>query len=160
MNIQLTYANSQEDLDATQKIFIEYQQFLGIDLCFQDFEKELKNLDKIYAAPQGCIILAKTPQNEVIGCVALKPIGDGVCEMKRLYVQSTYRGYALGKRLVQELLHFARKANYHTMKLDTLTSLNEAITLYRNFGFIETTPYVFNPLTNVLYFELNLLLDS
>ncbi len=160
MNIELTYANNSEDLEATQKIFIEYQQFLGIDLCFQDFEKELKNLDKIYAAPQGCIILAKTPQNEVVGCVALKPIGDGVCEMKRLYVKPTHRGIQLGKRLVQELLYFARTANYQTMKLDTLTSLNEAIALYRNFGFIETTPYVFNPLTNVLYFELNLLLDS
>ena len=158
--IPLSYVSPPDELDEVRKIFLEYQQFLGVDLCFQSFDEELKNLHKVYAQPQGCIILAKTPENEVVGCVALKPIAEGVCEMKRLYVKSTHRGHHLGKNLVQELLHFARTANYHTMKLDTLTSLESAIAIYRKVGFVETTPYVFNPLNDVLYFELNLLSES
>lgn len=143
------------ELEEVRKIFIEYADFLKIDLCFQNFEKELQSLSSVYAPPKGCIILAKKDE-EVIGCVALKPIGEGVCEMKRLYVKPSARGEKIGRKLVEELIAFAKKAEYQTMKLDTVTSLTEAISLYRSFGFKETSAYVYNPLSEVLYFELDL----
>jgi putative acetyltransferase len=155
--MQLEYVKyTLEELEEVRKIFIEYSEFLQVDLCFQNFEKELQTLHQVYSPPQGCIILAK--QNEVtVGCVALKPIGEGVCEMKRLYVRPEARGKGLGKQLVEELISFAQKsAIYRTMKLDTLSKLKEAISLYHSFGFVETTPYVYNPLSEVLYFELQL----
>ena len=153
--MQFHYVNySPEELDEVRKIFIEYAEYLKIDLCFQHFEEELQSLSKVYAAPKGCIILAKINQ-EIVGCIALKPIADGVCEMKRLYVKPTARGLKVGRKLVEELITFAKNAHYQTMKLDTLTSLTEAITLYRSFGFKETSAYVYNPLDEVLYFELN-----
>lgn len=152
--MQFHYVNySPEELDEVRKIFIEYAEYLKIDLCFQHFEEELQSLSTVYATPKGCIILAKINQ-EIVGCVALKPIEDGVCEMKRLYVKPTARGHKVGRKLVEELISFAQKANYQTMKLDTLTSLTEAIALYRSFGFKETSAYVYNPLDEVLYFEL------
>jgi ribosomal protein S18 acetylase RimI-like enzyme len=144
------------ELEEVRKIFIEYADFLNIDLCFQDFEKELKTLSTVYAPPKGCIILTKKGE-EIVGCVALKPIAEGICEMKRLYIKPTSRGEKIGKKLVEELISFAKNAGYKTMKLDTLKSLNEAIALYRSFGFKETAPYVYNPLEEVLYFELDLL---
>jgi putative acetyltransferase len=144
------------DHPTVREMFLEYQQYLGIDLCFQDFDNELKNLDKIYGQPQGCILFMKTAENNVMGCVALKPIAEKTCEMKRLYVRSTYRGMGIGRSLVQKLIQFAYQAGYDTMKLDTLTSLQEAIGLYQSFGFVETQPYVYNPLDNVRYFELSL----
>lgn len=152
--MQLIYVKyTPEELEAVKNIFIEYAEYLEVDLCFQDFEKELKTLPKIYAPPKGCIILAK--QNDVIvGCIALKPIGEGTCEMKRLYVQPAARGMSLGKMLVEELIKFARQAGYTTMKLDTLPKLKEAIHLYRAFGFAETTAYVYNPLPEVVYMAL------
>jgi putative acetyltransferase len=143
------------ELEEVRNIFIEYAEFLQVDLCFQDFEKELQTLHQVYAQPKGCIILAKE-EEKVVGCIALKPIGDGVCEMKRLYVRPIARGKSLGKILVEELIDFAKKAEYKTMKLDTLTTLTQAVELYRSMGFTETKPYVFNPLQEVLYFELNL----
>jgi GNAT superfamily N-acetyltransferase len=154
--MQLSYVKySIEELEQVREIFIEYAEFLQVDLCFQDFEKELQTLHEVYFPPKGCIILVKS-NDEVFGCVALKPIGEGVCEMKRLYVRPPATRKGLGKQLVQELINFARKAGYKTMKLDTITSLKEAIKLYRSQGFVETEPYVFNPLSEVLYFELNL----
>jgi putative acetyltransferase len=154
--MQLEYVKyTLEELEEVRNIFIEYSEFLQVDLCFQNFEKELQTLHKVYSPPQGCIILAK--QNDVtVGCIALKQIDEGVCEMKRLYVRPVARGKGLGRKLVEELISFARKSSYANMKLDTVSKLKEAISLYRSFGFVETSPYVYNPLSDVLYFELQL----
>jgi putative acetyltransferase len=143
------------ELAEVRQIFIEYADFLQVDLCFQSFEEELKTLHQVYAPPQGCIILAKE-SDVILGCIALKPIAEGVCEMKRLYVRPAAQGKQVGKELVIALIKFAKNAGYHTMKLDTLTTLEKAIGLYRSLGFIETSAYVYNPLANVLYFELSL----
>jgi GNAT superfamily N-acetyltransferase len=154
--MQLNYVKyTIEELEEVREIFIEYADFLQVDLCFQDFEKELQTLHKVYNPPAGCIILAKE-NDQVIGCIALKPIGEGVCEMKRLYVRPSARCKALGKQLVEELIDFAKKAGYNTMKLDTISSLKEAINLYQSKGFVKTEAYVYNPLSDVLYYELKL----
>jgi len=144
-----------EELEEVRQIFIEYAAFLKVDLCFQDFEKELNTLHQVYMPPLGCIILAKE-DNQVLGCIALKPIGVGVCEMKRLYVRPAARGKGFGHLLVEELINFAQKVGFTTMKLDTISSLKEAIKLYRSKGFVETSAYVYNPLSDVHYFELAL----
>lgn len=154
--MQLHYVKySLEELEEVREIFIEYANFLQVDLCFQNFEKELQTLHQVYFPPLGCIILAKD-EKKVVGCIALKPIGEDICEMKRLYVKPAARGKALGKQLVEELIHFAKEAGYKTMKLDTITSLKDAIKLYRSKGFIETDAYVYNPLPEVLYLQLSL----
>lgn len=154
--MQLHYVKySLEELEEVREIFIEYADFLQVDLCFQDFEKELQTLHQVYFPPSGCIILAKD-EKKVMGCVALKSIGGDICEMKRLYVKPTARGKALGKSLVEEIIHFAKEAGYKTMKLDTLTTLQAAIKLYRSKGFVETDAYVYNPLADVVYLQLSL----
>ena len=154
--MQLEYVKyTPEELEEVRNIFIEYSEFLQVDLCFQDFEQELQTLHQVYSPPKGCIILAKQ-NDKTVGCIALKPIGDGVCEMKRLYVCPEARGTGLGRKLVEELIIFAKKSSYQSMKLDTVSKLREAIKLYRSLGFVETAPYVYNPLSDVLYFELKL----
>ncbi len=154
--MQLEYIKyTLEELEEVRNIFIEYSEFLQVDLCFQDFEQELQTLHQVYSPPKGCIILAKE-NGLILGCVALKPIAEGVCEMKRLYVRPEARGMGLGRKLVDELIIFAKNSAYESMKLDTVTKLKEAISLYRSIGFVETAPYVHNPLSDVLYFELKL----
>lgn len=147
-----------ENYEATQsikEIFLEYSQFLNVDLCFQGFEQELADLKKLYAPPSGCILVAEE-ENQLAGVVALKKIGEGICEMKRLYVRPAFRKFGIGKELVQLLLHKAKEKNYQTMKLDTLDWLKPAIALYQSFGFQETTAYYHNPLPKVVYMELGL----
>lgn len=154
---EIIFCNPVTDLDyqLVVEIFKEYQKYLGIDLCFQHFDHELNNLKSIYQKPKGIIILAKK-DNEIIGCVALKPIEKNNCEMKRLYVKPAYRGNGIGQKLTKMLIDFAQKNKYDIMKLDTLLQLNEAIDLYKRLGFKTTNPYVLNPLNDVLYFEKEL----
>lgn len=148
-------ANTKQHITHIHELFKEYEKQLNVDLCFQDFETELANLPGVYAAPEGSLLLAEY-DNRIAGCVALKKIDEGVCEMKRLYVRSDFRGKAIGRELSEAIVEDARKIGYKKMRLDTLTRLTEAITLYRSMGFKEIIPYVFNPLDDVVYMELEL----
>jgi len=142
-------------MDAIRQLFRSYEQELGENLCFQSFEEELKDPLKKYGPPSGVLYLALY-NNEPAGCIALTPLEEGVCEMKRLYVKPEYRRYKIGKELVELLLNDAVKLGYKKMKLDTLEKLQAAIALYKQHGFTETTAYYENPLKGVVYMEKEL----
>lgn len=142
-----------EDKEMVQKLFLDYQEDLGIDLCFQGFQEELKTLPGSYQEPKGVVLLARNERKEAVGIIALKPLVENTCEMKRLFVYPEYRGKGIGKLLVKELLGYAVQQSYSRIKLDTLERLQAAIGLYRDFGFRETEPYNFNPDKEVRYFE-------
>lgn len=155
LKYEITKPITEKDFDLVKDIFMEYQQYLNVDLCFQSFESELNNLKNIYEPPKGTILIVKAAE-EIVACVALKPIEENNCEMKRLYVKPAFRGNGLGQKLVESLIEFATLNKYNKMKLDTLVSLKEAVILYKKMGFVETKPYVYNPLNDVLYFEKQL----
>ena len=114
--MQIIPAYSDEHLAGIRELFIEYANWLEVDLCFQNFNQELADLPGRYAPPEGCLLLA-TQGTEVAGCVALRKIGDGVCEMKRLYVRPAYRGKGAGRMLAQAVIDAARKCGYQRMRL-------------------------------------------
>jgi carbonic anhydrase len=87
----------------------QYERWTGTDLCFQDFEHELAELPGDYVAPGGVLLVARV-QGRLIGCVAAHRWSEGVCEMKRLFVQDEARGSGCGSLLVQCLLDWARNA--------------------------------------------------
>ncbi len=153
--LNIITAETREHIKHFHELFREYEKQLNVDLCFQDFETELANLPGVYAPPEGCMLLAEY-DNKIAGCATLKKIGEGVCEMKRLYVRPAFRGKAIGRELSEAIVEEARKMGYAKMRLDTLSRLTEAITLYRSMGFKEIKPYVFNPLDDVIYMELEL----
>ncbi len=144
---------SEEYLDDVRQLFTEYAGSLNFDLCFQNFEKELSELPGEYAPPNGCIILAIAGIKR-IGCVALRKIDDGISEMKRLYVQSAFRGKGIGRDLAVAIINEARKKGYRYIRLDTVPLMEEAIELYRSLGFKEIHPYRYNPITGAKYMEL------
>lgn len=144
-----------KELDIIRELFTAYQAELGEDLCFQSFEKELENPLKKYVMPGGLLLLAYW-NNDVSGCIALQPLGNNACEMKRLYVKPSFRKHKIGKSLCLYLLKQAKQFGYDVMKLDTLQKLQPAIKLYRQLGFIETTAYYNNPISNVVYMQINL----
>ena len=143
-------------VDQARGFFRKYQASQGVDLCFQGFEQELASLSGAYAPPAGRLLLAADGA-ELAGCVALRPLGGGVCEMKRLYVRPAARGVRLGRRLAETVIGEARAIGSARMRLDTLPSMKEAIALYRSLGFVEITPYYEHPVAGALFMELGLI---
>jgi putative acetyltransferase len=142
-------------LDEVKKLFAEYQTELDENLCFQSFEQELENPLKKYG--HRGVILYALANNTMVGCIALQQLDEGNCEMKRLYVQPLFRKQAIGKLLVEAIIHEAKLLGYTTMKLDTLQRLVPAIRLYEHYGFTHTPSYYENPLPNVVYMEKQLI---
>ncbi len=150
---ELARAVTDEQFSVGRKLFEEYAAALGVDLCFQNFERELNNLSTEYGPPDGYLLLASLA-GETVGCVGLRKLADGVCEMKRLYVRPNLRGSGLGRVLATEIVKRARESGYNSMRLDTLPSMKEAQPLYRSLGFKETESYRYNPIEGTIYMEL------
>lgn len=146
-------------VDQIRALFREYQQSIGVDLCFQGFEAELAALPGDYAPPLGRLWLAEV-DGACAGCIGLRPLKGGQpghdCEMKRLYVRPGFRGLQLGRLLAERVLRDAREAGYRRMVLDTMESMTAAQALYRSLGFIEIAPYYQNPLPGISYLALDL----
>ena len=144
-----------EDMNLIRELFQEYEEFLGFDLCFQDFQQELAALPGAYAPPTGVLLLARD-EGKVAGCVGLRGLEPGVCEMKRLYLRPAARGKGLGVELCLAVIERARTLGYKSMRLDTVGKLEKAIELYRSLGFETCPAYCHNPHPDVEYFELRL----
>jgi len=153
---RLRQAESEPELVLIRELFLEYANSLGFSLCFQSFDQELASLPGDYAPPRGRLLLA-TEGGLAAGCVALHPLQDQICEMKRLYVRPQYRGRGLGKRLAREVIGEARSLAYQQLRLDTVEPImRDAVVLYRKMGFREIAPYRANPIEGALYMELTL----
>ena len=136
-------------------LFVEYTNSLGADFCYQGFDEELANLPGAYAPPRGRLLLAREG-DDVVGCVALRPLSDDTCEMKRLYVRPAYRSAGHGRQLVEAIITAAKEIGYRRLRLDTLPKLAAARQLYRVLGFRNIAPYNDNPISGVEFLELTL----
>jgi ribosomal protein S18 acetylase RimI-like enzyme len=140
---------------AVRVLFAEYVSWLGVDLSFQGFEAELAGLPGDYAPPRGRLLLA-TVDDEIMGCVALRPLAEKECEMKRLYVRPAFRRRGYGETLARQVIAEAKIAGYATMKLDTLAHMTPAIQLYESLGFARCDAYYPTPLKDTVFMEMRL----
>lgn len=156
MNPTICRAADDAGIATIRTLFREYADSMGLDLEFQGFSAELAGLPGKYAPPAGCLLLAKVG-GEPAGCVALRPLGDGVCEMKRLFVRPGHRGLKLGRTLAERVVQEARDLGYESIRLDTIGSrMGDAVALYRALGFREIPPYCDSPFPDALFLELRL----
>lgn len=151
--IDLVKVKTDEQLDNIRELFKEYEESLGFDLHFQDFNEEYAGLPGEYAPPDGCLLLALY-KDLVAGCVALRKMQEGICELKRMYVRPQYRRKGIGRAMVQEIIAQARAIGYSRVRLDTINTMKEAIVLYRSLGFKEIKAYRYNPIDGANYMEL------
>ena len=141
------------DVARAKDLFLEYADWVGVDLCFQGFQAELDGLPGRYAPPHGRLLLARDGGQDV-GCVALRPMEEeGTCEMKRLYVRPSHRGTGLGRELAERVIRAAGAMGYARIRLDTLPVMTTARRLYAKLGFVEIEPYYTNPVEGVVYME-------
>jgi carbonic anhydrase len=150
----LTAADTRE-LERVRQFFRNYAAWLGVDLGFQNFDAEMAHLPGAYAAPQGRLFLAEI-DGEPAGCVGVRPLSDGVCELKRLYVEPAFRGLGAGRALIMAAIRAAREIGYRHLMLDTLPNMRMAVRLYRELGFSAAPAYYPSPVEGTQFLALDL----
>jgi ribosomal protein S18 acetylase RimI-like enzyme len=157
---RIEQASTDEQIALARELFREYAKALSVDLCFQDFERELRELPGKYAPPAGRLLLAynndESTSERVAGCGALRPLSAEICEMKRLYVRPEFRGSGVGRAMTLALITAAQEIGYRALRLDTLSEMRAAQELYRQMGFRDISAYCNNPVAGVRYLELDL----
>jgi putative acetyltransferase len=143
--IEIIEADTVTLVAVARTLIREYREALGVDLSFQSFEAEVRDLPGAYAPPGGRLLLA-VGDDDVCGCVAMRPLTDDACEMKRLYVRPRYRAAGVGRRLAERIIADARTTGYKRMYLDTLPVMTGAQKLYESLGFKDVPPYRYNPI--------------
>jgi GNAT superfamily N-acetyltransferase len=146
-----TIEDGSDQIELVRELFREYGDSLDVDLCFQGFETELVELPWEYV-----VLLVGRVDGDAAGCVGVRRLDDGACELKRLYVRPTARGSGLGRRLTEAAIDRARELGFRRMRLDTLPSMDAARALYATLGFVEIGAYRPNPVPGVMYLELTL----
>jgi GNAT superfamily N-acetyltransferase len=141
--------------DDVRALLREYAASLAFELDFQDFDRELAGLPGAYAPPRGALLVAHV-DGHVAGCVALRPLADDICELKRLFVRPQARGLGLGRRLATAVVSEARRLGYARMRLDTTPGMESAQALYAELGFVEIAAYTHNPVPGTRFLELEL----
>ena len=139
-----------EELAQVRELLVEFMEWdaervaaLGLDADLMKefyYDQGVLDLPGAYAEPQGYLLLA-VAAGRGVGCGAFSASGDGVCELKRVYVRDAYRGRKLGHRLVQTLMAEARERGYRRMRLETVTFMKSAISMYEELGFRECPAY-------------------
>lgn len=153
--LEITHAVAADEIVTVRILLREYQAQLDVDLAYQDFETEVRDLPGAYAEPCGRLLLA-THESQPVGMVALRDAGGGRAEMKRLFVRPSGRGLGAGRALVARLLLEARGAGYQEIVLDTLPSMQSAQRLYEQFGFADIPAYRASPVSGTRYLGLTL----
>ena len=158
LSIQPAYDRKEEVL----ALFSEYTAVLvatdpKAKACLeaQDYAAEIEDLEAKYGLPGGRLYIA-VKNDETAGCICLRSLGDGLCEMKRLYVRPAFRGQGIAGKLVQKIMADARAMGYRSMMLDTLCFMKDAIRLYQKYGFYEVPPYNNSPAEQTFFMRLDL----
>lgn len=154
--LTIRQAETQHEIEEARQLFREYEAWFGVDLCFQNFEEEVRDLPGKYAMPEGRLLLAYS-DDRLAGCVAMRKLQAGICEMKRLFVRGGFRGEKIGLQLIEKIIDEGSKQGYTKMRLDTYPpKMGKAVSIYESHGFRPIPAYYHNPHEGVLYMELDL----
>ena len=113
-------------------------------IVYHESRGELKDMDNIQQnyLDNGGIFLIMLDDSQLIGTGAIRKIQNGICELKRLWLLTSYHGKGLGYRMIQELFSFARQRGYRRIWLQTdAFHQSRALNFYKRIGFYEITRY-------------------
>lgn len=153
--IIISLCNSTQDFEIAKLLTKDYMAWLGMDLGFQNVDKEFENFKRMYSAPAGAFIYAKIG-GKVVGGVGVRRQMDTICEMKRLFIYENNQGKGLGRVLSKNIISISKELGYEKMRLDTVSKLKSANALYDKLGFKDIPAYYTNPDKTVRYMELEL----
>ena len=123
-------------------LFSEYDDFiidfLGEDSVYYTRYSENEGIDSVWVAYCDGV---------PVGCAGYRPTASGTGEVKRLFTKREYRGRGISKLLLEKVVDCAKRRGDRALCLSTRATLEPAVALYRQFGFVET-------LRNDLYVEM------
>ncbi len=155
IQIRVLDSNDTAALEHVRQFFRNYAAWLGRDLSFQGFADEMASLPGAYSDPHGRLFYAEI-DGRPAGCVGIRRFSEGVCEMKRLYVEPELRGQGIGRDLALAAIKAARSIGYQRIMLDTLPAMRIAVKLYRELGFQDAPAYYQTPLEGTMFLSLEL----
>ena len=100
--------------------------------AIQQYVKSLEQFEKVW-----CLY----DEEKLIGTVGIRKLEEANCELKALYLFSKYHGQGLGYRLITMALEEAKRIGFEAMYLDTISTSERAIRLYKAVGFTEIPQY-------------------
>lgn len=141
-SIERVADNDAAAIEQVRELFAEYHAWLGEVVCSARLAEEIASLPGPYAAPAGCLFLARDAESIPLGCIGVRPHEEGRCEIKRLYVREAARGSGLGRSLIDSALEAARSMGYREALVSTLPdSMPVAAAMYARLGFEECDPF-------------------
>lgn len=155
VTLRVLGADDHAEIEHVRQFFRNYAGWLGVDLGYQNFSEEMASLPGAYSAPAGRLFFAEM-DGRPAGCIGLRPSTEGVCEMKRLYVEPDLRGNGVGRELALAAIKSAKALGYRKMMLDTLPAMRIAVKLYRELGFKEAPAYYPTPIEGTMFLALDL----
>ena len=154
-NVRVLGAGDIAELEQVRQYFRNYAAWLGVDLSYQNFDEEMASLPGRYADPQGRLFYAEH-DGKGAGCVGIRQLDEGVCELKRLYVDPACRGLGVGRLLALAAIRAARRIGYRKILIDTLPAMRIAVRLYRELGFQEAPAYYQTAIEGTQFLALDL----
>lgn len=158
LEIKLGYEHKEEVLELFKEyiqMLVENEPSMEIYLSIQNYDEEIKDLEKKYGQPEGRLYLAYL-DGKLAGCIALRKLDNENCEMKRLFVRPELRGKKIANSLIEKIIEDAKGIGYKSMFLDTLPFLKSAIHLYKKLGFEEIKPYNDSPVDTTIFMKIDL----
>lgn len=135
MNGPVIRAATREDQDAVRALIFAILNEYELEPDPKSIDRDLDDIEGFYADGVFDVLVAE--DGDIMGTVGLKPTRVGVCELRKMYLKSSYRGRGHGGRLLKHAIASAKGLGMIRIELETARVLEEAIGLYEKFGFAE-----------------------
>jgi putative acetyltransferase len=129
-----------KDGEAVRSVVSAVLREFGFTPDPHETDADLADLESSYIHAGGSFDVLIDPSGQLVGTVGLFPVGDGRCELRKMYLAAACRGRGLGQRLLRHALDRARQLGFRRVELETAGSLAVAGRLYESFGFRPFIP--------------------
>lgn len=146
-------ASGDADIDAVRRLVLAHVDERATTPGVEHMRADAVRLPGPYVPPRGAIWVAAAG-DDIVGCVALRPLPGAIGEVKRMYVARERRGVGVGRALLEALIERARSLGYQRLRLGTLGDMHQAQTLYRSLGFVPIERYRQDEMIDTMFFEL------
>ena len=118
-----------------------YLAHIGEDLDREGLDHDIAHWEREYDGTSGVLLVVEGPTREIVGTAAVRSLGPGVGEVKRMWLRPGCQGLGLGRRLMSRCLYEARALGFRRLRLDSEHRMDAALHLYRSCGFAEIPDY-------------------